>query len=113
MSVTEILIALNNYQYIEYQPNVFYDYIECTFEKAYLITEQGIGCAYVKLIDQYLSLETLKESVDLMQFVKFVDASTSINFYKEKFARRYSHMNSLEKENLVIPLNDPYDDIYY
>ena len=113
VSVTEILIALNNYQYVEYKPNESHNYVECSFEEAYLITDKGIGCAYVKLIDQYLSLEALKESVDLMQFVEFVDASTSIKFYKERFARSYSHMDSLEEEILVIPLNDPYDDIYF
>ena len=113
VSVNEIFKALTNYQYVEYHPNKSDDYIECTFEEAYLVTDSGIGYAYVKLLDQYISLSKLKASVDLKEFVEYIASSTNLKFYKDKFARPYCHMNTLEEENLVIPLNDPYDDIYY
>lgn len=113
VSVTEILVALTNYQYVEYQPNESDDYIECAFEDAYLTTTNGIGYAYVKLLNHYLPLENLKETVNLMDFVEFIESSTSAKFYKDTFARSYRSVNSLKEENLVIPLNDPYDDIYF
>lgn len=113
VSVTEILVALTNFQYVEYQPNKSNDYIECTFEEAYLVTNRGIGYAYVQILGNYLSLEKLKDSVDLMQFVEFIYESTKIKFYKDKFARYYHNMDSLKEENLVLPLKDQYDDIYF
>lgn len=113
VSVLEILETLNNYQYKKFQANKSNDYIECSFEEAYSITDNGIGYAYVKLLDHFLPLKALGESIDLMIFVEFISNSSDIKFYKEKFARIYCHMNTLEEENLVVPLNDPYDDIYF
>jgi len=99
---------LDNYQYVEYKSNEPNSYIECSFEEAYLITDEGFGYAYVKLLNHYLPLEELKESVDLMLFVELIGTSTSIKFYKEKFARPFNCMDTLEEGNLVILLNCNY-----
>lgn len=113
VSVTEILVALTNYQYVEYQPNDSNDYIECSFETAYLATDSGIGCAYVKILEHYLPLEKLKASVDLISFVEYITELTDFKFYKDKFARSTHDMDSLKKNNSVVPLNKTYDDIYF
>jgi hypothetical protein len=51
-------------------------------------------------------LDKVKDLIKPEQF-------NNIPFYKERFARAFSHMETLEEENLVITLDDPDDDIYF
>jgi hypothetical protein len=48
-----------------------------------------------------------------MFFEEYADNHNNLKFYKEKYARIFSDMETLEEENLVITLDDPDDDIYF